>query len=111
MVTPINAAVAAPWLRCGGVWRALAASVLGEDVPVPTPAPAADEVEDDDPDDVTKMTAFSVTADPLESFWFRVGGKLTSLFGSSSPIVMAVYPNTAAAKAGLRPGDRVLTTD
>jgi hypothetical protein len=112
MLTPMNpAAGGATWLRFGALWLALAAFVLAQDAPAPAAAPPADEIEDDDPADVTKMAAFSVTADRLENFGFRVGGQLLNPFGSSLPIVTAVYPNTAASKAGLRPGDRVLTTD
>jgi hypothetical protein len=107
MPTPLDSH--ADHLRCSLVvaaWLAFAALTFGADALPPT-----QEIEDDDPADVTKMAAFSVTADRLESFGFRVGGKLTGPFSSSLPTVSAVYPNTAAAKAGLRPGDRVLKTD
>ncbi len=74
-------------------------------------APPADEIETDEPGDVTQMAPFGVRADRLETFGFRVGGKLLNPFSSSLPVVMAVVPNTAAAKAGLKPGERILTTD
>jgi hypothetical protein len=66
---------------------------------------------EDEGEDVTKMAAFNVQADRVEEFGFRVGVELRNPFGSATPIVRAIYPNTAAAKAGLRPGDRVVKTD
>src|SRR4051812_5412098 len=74
-------------------------------------ASAAEPAAGGDMEDVTKMTAYNVKADRVEEFGFRVGGQIFLPWSSGSPIVRAVYPNTAAAKAGLRPGDRVLTTD
>jgi hypothetical protein len=112
MLTPLSpAARGATWFRLCTLWLAFAVFVSAEDAPAPAATPPTDEIEDDDPADVTKMAAFSVTADRLENFGFRVGGQLLNPFGSSLPSVTAVYPNTAASKAGLRPGDRVLTTD
>lgn len=107
------------------LWLVLATGALAADAPAPVPAPgsAADaptpdtageapkEIEDDDVDDITRMAAFSVQAERLETFGFRVRGELRSPFGSAHPTVRSVTPNTAAAKAGLRPGDRILTTD
>lgn len=96
-------------------WLGFTTLAFAADEPAPAPAPDAaaepKEIEEDEPEDVTRMAAFSVTADRVETFGFRVGGQLANPFGSTLPIVTVVQPNTAAAKAGLRPGDRVLTTD
>jgi hypothetical protein len=72
--------------------------------------PAEDE-SDELREDVTKLSAFNVKADRLEDFGFRIRRRLTNPFGTGTIWVTFVYPNTAAAKAGLRPGDRILKSD
>ena len=54
----------------------------------------------------------SSTPEAIENFGFVVGVRSHGLFVRRiSPYVLQVFPNTAAAKAGLRPGDRILTSD
>lgn len=71
------------------------------------------EEADDDNDDVTVMAPFTVNAAPVEEFGFRVNSNITfGLSGWDSTVTVSrVYPNTVAARAGLRPGDRILRTD
>jgi hypothetical protein len=64
-----------------------------------------------DIEDVTKMAAYNVRADRVEEFGFRVSWHIGSPWEIAMPDVKMVFPNTAADKAGLRPGDRILATD
>ncbi len=66
--------------------------------------------------DVTQLSAFKVTGEQLEDFGFRVspsfdGERSNASRKIYSPVVDVVLPNTAASKAGVRPGDRILTAD
>jgi hypothetical protein len=61
--------------------------------------------------DVTSLAAYNVKADRVEDFGFRVTWHLGNVAGSTHGFVLSVLPNTAAAKAGLRPGDRILKSD
>jgi hypothetical protein len=74
---------------------------------------AAAEEADDDNDDVTVMAPFTVNAAPVEEFGFRVSQNITfGLNGWDSTVTISrVFPHTVAARAGLRPGDRILRTD
>ncbi len=72
----------------------------------PPPAREADpELEE-----IASMAAYTVQADRIEDFGFRIRGMI-HLIGSTYPHVVAVYPHSAAARAGLRPGDRILQMD
>ncbi len=67
-------------------------------------------------DDVTRLPAFNVTGERLEDFGFRVSPDLdharsTDKRNVYTPVVDVVLPNTAASKADLRPGDRILAAD
>ena len=71
-------------------------------------------------DDITSLAAYNVKADRIEDFGFRVGRAVSGQYPKTVagftvsrfvPIVSAVLPNTAAAKAGLQPGDRILKAD
>lgn len=84
------------WLALGLVARAAEAAAPNED-------------PNDAPEDVTKMAVYNVSADRLEDFGFRVA--LRGPPWSIMAFVTTVLPNTAAAKAGLRPGDRIVTSD
>jgi len=75
-----------------------------------------------DVDDVISLVAYNVKADRIEDFGLRVesarypfSAQLTSLttvwFAKYAPLIYAVVPNTAAAKAGLKPGDRILKSE
>lgn len=67
--------------------------------------------------DITEMPAFDVKGERFEDFGFRVSHDLDVVrsreIGRSiyTPVVDMVLPNTAASKAGIRPGDRVLKSD
>lgn len=62
-------------------------------------------------DDVNSLAAYNVKADRVEDFGFRVMWHLGDLTKSTLGFVVAVLPNTAADKAGLRVGDVVLKSD
>ena len=66
--------------------------------------------------DVTKMAAFSVNGERLEDFGFRVSRGYDAersgrFWPVSTPVVDVLLPNTAATKAGMRPGDRIVSSD
>lgn len=64
-------------------------------------------------EDITSMVAYNVKADRLEEFGFRMNAQL-SLIPGGTPTgvwVAEVFPNTAAAKAGVRPGDEITKID
>jgi hypothetical protein len=96
------------------------------------PAPARQSAKPDaeDPaannDDVVSLAAYNVKADRIEDFGFRTDARkadenpavatkhpnlVTLWFTTFAPMVTEVRPNTAAAKAGLRPGDRILKSE
>jgi hypothetical protein len=65
---------------------------------------------------VVKLSAFKVTGERLEDFGFRVSHDFDSERSQKSgrvytPVVDLVLPNTAASKAGIRPGDRIIVSD
>ncbi|MGC4075413.1 MAG: PDZ domain-containing protein [Nibricoccus sp.] len=70
----------------------------------------ADNAGEDQLEDLTDLPAFNVKADRLEEFGFRVG-VMFAIPGPSYAWVKEVFPNTAASKAGLRPGDIILKVD
>jgi PDZ domain len=79
---------------------------------------AETNADDDDAanDDVISLTAYNAKADRIEDFGVRVWssvyyGEAKGFFWKFAPMVSAVVPNTAAAKAGLRPGERILKSD
>ncbi|HUR58435.1 MAG TPA: hypothetical protein VM029_12035 [Opitutaceae bacterium] len=86
----------------------------------PLAAAAADVADaDDKPDDVISLAAYNVKADRIEDFGLRVesmghSGRLnpvTVWFGRYTPTITAIVPNTAAARAGLRPGELILKSE
>jgi hypothetical protein len=86
-------------------------------VPTERAAPA-DESEEND--EVISLAAYNVKADRIEDFGLRVeaetySGKQPNLatiwFSTFAPRIVAIVPNTAAAKAGLRPGERILKSE
>ncbi len=81
-----------------------------------TPPKNAAAVADDAPgrvEDITSMATYNVKADRLEEFGFRMTGEFSFLPGGTPTGVWVaeVLPNTAAAKAGLRPGDEITKVD
>jgi len=84
------------------------------------PSAAATEVVADN-GDIINMAAYNVKADRIEDFGIRVGSSFYSkptksalgffLTAKFAPIITAIVPNTAAAKAGLRPGERILKSE
>ena len=87
------------------------------------PAAAGQAAPDDDgaasADDVISLAAYNVKADRIEDFGFRVrsvshSGPTTLgsfWFAKFSPMITEVVPNSAAAKAGLQPGERILKSE
>jgi hypothetical protein len=78
---------------------------------------AVDDAADDDA--IVSLAAYNVKADRIEDFGLRVRGTVVSghpnavtiWFTKFSPLITAVVPNTAAAKAGLQPGERILKSE
>lgn len=72
-------------------------------------------------DEIVSLAAYTVKADRIEDFGLRVerlytySGKrpngVTVWFSKFAPKITAIVPNTAAAKAGLQPGERILKSD
>lgn len=63
-----------------------------------------------------ELPALKVVGDPVEDFGFRVSpvfdpSRSFGLLRHYTPVVDMVIPNTAASKAGLRPGDRIVMAD
>ncbi|MEO7413905.1 MAG: hypothetical protein ABIZ81_11155 [Opitutaceae bacterium] len=92
-------------------------AVAADSPPPKQTSVAEDDVENDD---VISLAAYNVKADRIDDFGLRVRmapkssypktlvGFLTSRY---VPMVWSVTPNTAAAKAGLQPGERILKSD
>lgn len=63
-----------------------------------------------------RLPAFNVKGEMLEDFGFRVSPDFDVVRSKGlgrvyTPVVDMVLPNTAASKAGVRPGDRIVTAD
>lgn len=92
-------------------WAALTGGISGVAQEVET----TEEVANRKIDDVTILPPFKVKGVRLEEFGFRLSVNLT--FGLMLPLeqhsaqVSEIFPNTAAAKAGLRPGDFIERID
>ena len=94
----------------------LAGSSMNAAVPVIN----AEDGEFVEQDDTISLEAYNVTADRIEDFGLRVGwetysGKQANLatmwFSTYAPRILAVLPNTAATRAGLQPGERILKSE
>jgi PDZ domain len=70
----------------------------------------AQEAADREIEDVTTLPPFSVKGTRLEDFGFRYNVTI-QIPGPDFVMVSEVFPNTAAAKAGLRPGDQISKID
>jgi hypothetical protein len=77
------------------------------------PDRAADVTAGDDA--IVSLAAYNVKADRIEDFGFRITEPFFTFVGifprAEAPYITEVLPNTAAAKAGLQPGDRILKSD
>lgn len=83
--------------------------------------PAKAEPEDPADGDIISLTAYNVKADRIEDFGLRVDARpykdssrpnaVALWFTTFAPLITAIVPNTAAAKAGLQPGERILKSD
>src|SRR5687767_720939 len=62
-------------------------------------------------DDVMVLPPFSVKGDRMEDLGLRFNGQFGIPTSNNVLSVAEVFPNTAASKAGLRPGDRVEKID
>ncbi|MEO7414454.1 MAG: PDZ domain-containing protein [Opitutaceae bacterium] len=105
------------WMRLSRIFSLLIATILSFAAPLVT---AADEATADDDaadnDDLISLTAYNAKADRIEDFGLRVrsslySGKPVPFLWKFAPLVSAVVPNTAAAKAGLQPGERILKSE
>lgn len=102
----------------GLIALSLLAGSLGAETPT---SDGAIEAETAAPDDLISLAPYSVTAHRIEDFGFRIeslqtlSGKRPNAasvwFYKFAPQITAVAPNTAAAKAGLQPGDRILKSE
>jgi hypothetical protein len=70
----------------------------------------AQDAADREIEDVTSLPPFSVKGARLEDFGFRYSVTI-QIPGPDSVIVSEIFPNTPAAKAGLRPGDQIFKID
>ncbi|MDB6095447.1 MAG: hypothetical protein JWM32_3009 [Verrucomicrobia bacterium] len=71
-----------------------------------------DEVGGGELEDVTVLPTYKVKGRPPEELGFRIAGRLTLLdSGGTYLMIREVIPNTAAAKAGLRPGELIAKID
>lgn len=100
-----------PLLRAASIrWWMMLVVLLGG-----TPARAEDAASDEgaeDPkmEDVTLLPELEVRGARVEEFGFRFNVEIR-IPGTDTVIVSEVWPNTAASRAGLRPGDLILKVD
>ena len=84
---------------------------------LPGPAFAAAAPAGDDEERVVRLDAYDFTDSALEDFGLQVRrgvrdpARSTLLWPLRVPQIIAVLPNTAAARAGLRPGELILKAD
>ena len=95
------------------LWLAVAGLVLGSPWYATAAEPTAAEPEAGDP---VQLPAFEVKGERLEDFGFRVSPDFDVMRSKGArrvytPVVDVVLPNTAASKAGVRPGDRIVTAE
>lgn len=95
-------------LTLSGAWP-----VAGAETSQKKAAPVADDAAGGGAEDITSLAAFNVKAERWEEFGFRMHAYLDLILGGtpSGVWVAEVFPNTAAAKAGLRPGDEITKID
>jgi hypothetical protein len=73
-------------------------------------------------DEIVSLAAYNVKADRIEDFGLRIESapypdaarrlnNATFWFAKFAPLITSVVPNTAAEKAGLQPGERILKSD
>ena len=72
--------------------------------------------EAEEAEDVTILAPFNVKADRVEDFGVRVAlrydrDRSMTFWPVRTPLITAVVPNTAASKAGLKPGERILRSE
>jgi S1-C subfamily serine protease len=72
---------------------------------------AAQEAAERPLEDVTILPPFSVKGDRMEDLGVRFNGQFGIPTSLTMLSVAEVFPNTAAAKAGLRPGERIEKID
>lgn len=104
--------------RIGHIPSLLAATALWLVVPLGATEVAVDPVPVNDA--IVSLAAYNVQADRIEDFGLRVesetySGKQANLatlwFSTYAPRISVVLPHTAAAKAGLKPGERILKSE
>ena len=109
------------WRRGILTWLPLCAFVLLTCL-APFSAAAAEVDADDnddaaaDNDDIITLAAYNAKADRIEDFGVRVFSSVRyrtpgSFWPKYTPMVSAIVPNTAASRAGLKPGERIISSD
>jgi len=94
----------------------IALSLLPCHLPASDTSPSPEADADDIIGDVTLLPALNASAGRIEDFGFRVSPAYeparSSFFNRVyMPVVDVVLPNTAASRAGLEPGDRIVSSD
>jgi hypothetical protein len=94
----------------------IALSLLPCHLPASDTSPSPEADADDVMGDVTLLPALNASAGRIEDFGFRVSPAYdparSSFFNRVyAPVVDVVLPNTAASRAGLEPGDRIVSSD
>jgi hypothetical protein len=102
--------------RWRGARVALSAGVLAWACLVPVAARGVERDEADVMGDVTLLPALNVSADRIDDFGFRVSASYDARRSRGfrrvyTPVVDVLLPNTPASRAGLRPGDRIVSSD
>ena len=112
--SPLSSIIPFACIRRQIARTAFVLALVSEGLSIPLLATEPTTIEKDD--GVVKLSAFKVTGQRLEDFGFRVSHDFDSqrsqTFGRVyTPVVDLVLPHTAASKAGIRPGDRIIASD
>jgi hypothetical protein len=96
--------------------RLLSLLLFGTVLSLTAAEPAVRLAADDDDQDAIMLEALTVKGDRVEEFGVRARtlwdrDRSAFFWPVGTPLIGAVLPNTAASKAGLRPGDRIVKSD
>jgi hypothetical protein len=100
----------------------VALSGAAAETPKETASPSSAGENATDDDEIVSLAAYNVKADRIEDFGLRIESapypdasrlltNTTFWFAKFAPLITSVVPNTAAEKAGLQPGERILKSD
>lgn len=96
---------------------ALVFAAAGLMIPCQGAETAEEDKDDDDGEDLVMLSAYNVKADRIEDFGVRVWGTTyyrgpeKTFWPKFMPMISAIVPNTAASKAGLKPGEYIIRAD